>query len=509
MFHNNHGTRRSTAAARSSASGGLEGGGVGSPAASSASDGSSFRPSASTFWLLLHGLCCLISLFLGFRFSRLIFVLLFSNTIYTYTTTTTTTITSTRTETLTVSFPLTHTPPIETAVKPNNSAIELSDKMSNQGSSHSQVVVGRHGIRIRPWPHPDPTEVMRAHRIIERVQQEQRKWYGVKSPRPLIVITPTYARTFQALHLTGLIHCLRNVPYPVTWIVVEAGGVTNETASLLARSRVQFLHIPFHEKMPVEWAERHLTENRMRLHGLRVIRERNMDGIVLFADDSNVHSLDLFDEIQKVQWMGSVSVGILAHSGGPDRTLLTEDEKLNPPIPVQGPACNSSGHLIGWHTFNSIPYSEKSATFVGESATVLPGKMEWSGFVFNARMIWKEAEEGRPEWVKDLDKIGENGEEIESPLALVNDASFVEPLGDCGKKVMLWWMRVEARADSKFPPGWIIDPPLEIVVPSKRTPWQETDDLAGSKLEQDDRRFTRPKSRSSSKRKNTLPGQDN
>jgi putative beta-1,4-xylosyltransferase IRX14 len=179
-----------------------------------------------------------------------------------------------------------------------------------------------------------------------------------------------------------------------------------------------------------------------------------MDGIVLFADDSNVHSLDLFDEIQKVKWMGSVSVGILAHSGGPNPTLLTEDEKLNPPIPVQGPACNSSGHLIGWHTFNSIPYSKKSATFVGESATVLPGKMEWSGFVLNARMIWKDAEEGRPEWVKDLDKIGENGEEIESPLALVNDASFVEHLGNCGKKVMLWWMRVEARADSKFPSGW-------------------------------------------------------
>lgn len=500
MFQPKQGARR-TAASRSTAS--LEGGGVGSPAASSGSDGSAFRPSGSTFWLLLHGLCCLISLFLGFRFSRLIFVLLFSNTIYTFTTTTTTTITSTRTETLTVSFPLTHAPPIETALQQNNSTMELSDKMSNH---RSQVVVGRHGIRIRPWPHPDPTEVMRAHQIMERVQQEQRKWYGVKTPRPVIVITPTYSRTFQALHLTGLVHCLRNVPYPLTWIVVEAGGVTNETASLLARSGLEFLHIPFHEKMPVEWAEKHLTENRMRLLGLRVIRERNMDGVVLFADDSNVHSLDLFDEVQKVKWMGSVSIGILAHSGRPDPALLTEDEKQNTPIPVQGPACNSSGHLIGWHTFNSIPYSEKSATFVGESATVLPGKMEWSGFVLNARMIWKDAEEGRPEWVKDLDKIGENGEEIESPLTLVNDASFVEPLGDCGKKVMLWWMRVEARADSKFPAGWIIDPPLEIVVPAKRTPWQETDDLPGSKVEQDDRRFTRTKPRSSSKRKNTLPG---
>ncbi|KAJ3695560.1 hypothetical protein LUZ60_000937 [Juncus effusus] len=500
MFHNNQGTRRATAAARSSAS--ADGAAVGSPAATSG-EGSAFRPSSSTFWLLLHGLCCLISLFLGFRFSRLIFVLLISDPIYTYTRVTTTTVTKTHTETLTVSFPFSHPPPVETIPKPNSSAKSISDNSDSQGQ-HSQVVVGRHGIRIRPWPHPDPTEVMRAHKIMERVQLEQRKWYGVKSPRPLIIITPTYMRTFQTLHLTGLIHCLRNSPYPVTWIVVEAGGTTNETASLLVRSRVPFLHIPFPERMPVEWAERHLMENRMRLLGLRVIRERKMDGIVLFADESNTHSLDLFDEIQKVEWMGSFSLGILAHSGGPDRSLLTDEEKLNPPLPIQGPACNSSGQLTGFHTFNSIPYSEKSATYVGESATVLPNKMEWAGFVINARMVWKENEE-RPEWARDLDSVGENGEEIESPLALVNDASFVEPLGECGRKVMAWWMRVEARADSKFPPGWIIDPPLEIVVPSKRTPWRETDpdELASIKKEKEARR------RTGSKRKNTLPTQDN
>ncbi|PQQ15182.1 putative beta-1 4-xylosyltransferase IRX14H [Prunus yedoensis var. nudiflora] len=33
---------------------------------------------ATVFWLVLHGLCCLISLVLGFRFSRLVFFFLFS-----------------------------------------------------------------------------------------------------------------------------------------------------------------------------------------------------------------------------------------------------------------------------------------------------------------------------------------------------------------------------------------------------------------------------------------------
>lgn len=189
---------------------------------------------------------------------------------------------------------------------------------------------------------------------------------------------------------------------------------------------------------------------------------RRMDGIVVFADDSNVHSMELFDEVQKVRWMGAVSVGILAHSGSAEpaaqqQQLLAEEERQNLPLPIQGPACNSSGQLAGWHTFNSLPYADRSATLVGEGATVLPRNLEWAGFVLNSRLLWKEAE-GKPEWARDLDAVGENGEEIESPLALVKDASFVEPLGNCGKKVLLWWLRVEARSDSKFPPGLDYEP---------------------------------------------------
>ncbi|XP_072978835.1 probable beta-1,4-xylosyltransferase IRX14 [Typha angustifolia] len=495
--NNRRGAGYRPAAAGAEVGGG--GGGVGAEG--------SLKSSMSAFWLLLHGLCCVISLVLGFRFSRLVFFLLFSpanlhpsapvfRAIATRTTKTTTT--TTTTATLTVSFPSSHPPPV----------------VSNATASQSHVVVGRHGIRIRPWPHPDPAEVLRAHRIIERVQSEQRLLYGVQNPRPVLVVTPTYARTFQALHLTGLAHTLRLVPYPVTWIVVEAGGLSNETAALLSRSRVQFLHIPFVESMPAEWSDRHLTEARMRLRALRVIRERRMDGLVVFADDSNMHSMELFDEIQKVKWMGAASVGILAHSGKPNDRQLSEEEKQNFPVPVQGPACNSSGQLAGWHTFNSLPYAEKSATLVGDGATVLPRKLEWAGFVLNSRLLWKEAE-GKPEWVRDLDAVGENGEEIESPLVLLKDASFVEPLGNCGKKVMLWWLRVEARADSKFPSGWIIDPPLEIIVPAKRTPWPDmpTDiqsELENTKQEHEERRFSRTsRSRSrSSRRKGDTQRQD-
>nr|ANB66375.1 irregular xylem 3 [Betula platyphylla] len=412
------------------------------------SDGS-IKSASAIFWLVLHGLCCLISLVLGFRFSRLVFFLLFSSpaaNLYT------SPFRSASELAQTLTFYST----------PTATNLELPAANRTAGitaSPSSRVVVGRHGIRIRPWPHPNPVEVMKAHRIIERVQREQRVQFGFKNPRTVIVVTPTYVRTFQALHLTGVMHSLMNVPYDLVWIVVEAGGATNETASIIAKSGLRTIHVGFRQRMPN-----------------LIVREKKLDGIVMFADDSNMHSMELFDEIQNVKWVGAISVGILAHSSETDEessaSVIQKEDEENRAVPVQGPACNSSNQLVGWHTFNSIPYVGKSATYIGDREIVLPRKLEWAGFVLNSQLLWKDAED-RPEWVKDLDTLDHADEDVETPLSLLKDVSLVEPLGSCGRQIMLWWLRVEARADSKFPPGWIIDPPLEITIPSKRTPWPD------------------------------------
>ncbi|KAK9067034.1 hypothetical protein SSX86_014358 [Deinandra increscens subsp. villosa] len=480
-----------------------------SPLDSGMDGGGAVKSPAGIFWLILHCLCCLISLVLGFRFSRLVFYLLFStssiNNLYTSTTTSFGSATD-----------------IAESLSFTTSLRRLSPPVVNTTSAvTSRVVVGRHGIRIRPWPHPDPVEVMKAHKIIEAVQREQKVQYGIKSPRTLIAITPTYVRTFQALHLTGLMHTLMNLPYEVVWIVVEAGGATNETAALLEKSKLQIKHIGFEKKMPIFWEARHKMESQMRLRALRVVREEKLDGIVMFADDSNMHSLELFDEIQNVEWIGAVSIGIIAHSSRSDEEdpfevhqTMDEEDETKSPLPVQGPACNSSDRLIGWHTFNSVIYKGKKANYIGDMAIVLPRKLEWSGFVMNSRLVWEEAE-FRPDWIKDLDMVlaGDGDDDIESPLSLVKDASMVEPLGRCGKKVMLWWLRAEARADSKFPSRWIIDPPLDMTVPAKRTPWpdappelpSDTQKVSGSTTQENtEKRATKtrtPKSRRSSRGK--------
>ncbi|KAJ4963474.1 hypothetical protein NE237_023413 [Protea cynaroides] len=415
-----------------------------------------YKSPPALFYFVLHGLFCLFSLVMGFRFARLIIFLFLSTnnnstsiTDYLYNTTTTPILTSPTVITTNVANGLTLDSP------PATPTLQNPDTVSNQStpvSTGSHIIVGRHGIQIRAWPHPDPIEVMKAHRIMERVQAGQRLLYGIKNPKPLIVITPTYVRTFQNLHLTGLMHSLMLAPYNVTWIVVEAGGPTRETAALLAKSGCRTIHIGFDQRMPILWEDRHRMESRMRLRALRVVRDQRLDGIVVFGDDSNIHSKELFDEIQSVKWIGAVSVGILAHSGNPD-----EQGDENSPLPVQGPACNSSGNLVGWNTFNPLSHGEK----IGDNETVLPMKLEWAGFVLNSRLVWKEAE-GKPEWVKDLETLENDGGDLESPLSLLKNGSVVEPLGSCGSKVLLWWLRVEAREDGKFPSGWIADSPSEI-----------------------------------------------
>ncbi|KAL5064001.1 hypothetical protein RYX36_025738 [Vicia faba] len=417
----------------------------------------------SSFWLFLHAAFCVVSLSLGFRLSRVFFLFLFSASSANFYT-----VPSSAGE---ISVPLR----VHSSVTVNNPSANVENPVKKlaiiSGSAGSRVVVGRHGIRIRSWPHPNPSEVMKAHRIIERVQTEQKVLFGVKNPRTVIAVTPTYVRTFQKLHLIGVMHSLMLVPYDLVWIVVEARGVTNETASIIANSGLRTIHIGFHQRIPITWDARHKLEARMRLHALRIVRKEKLDGIVMFADDSNMHSMELFDEIQSVKWIGAVSVGILVQSDM-DGSSTSHGKEETLPMPVQGPACNATNHLVGLHTYDSSKYARRNVIYVGDRAPVLPRKLEWSGFVLNSRLLWKDFDD-RPDWIKDINAPDGVDEDIDNPMSLLKDASVLEPLGSCGRHVLLWWLRVEARTDSKFPPQWIIDPPLDITVPSKNTPWPD------------------------------------
>ncbi|EFJ21904.1 glycosyltransferase IRX14-like protein, partial [Selaginella moellendorffii] len=452
--------------------------------------------------LCLHAVACIASLVIGFRFSRETLLVLLID--------------------VGIKFPY-----VEPGLGVRDGVRDGGGRLPEARTKSGRVHVGRHEILIRPWPHPDSAEIYRAHALLERVQVEQQSLYGPKERKTVIAITPTFARTFQAIHLLGVMHTLRAAPGPVIWIVVEAGGRSNETASILASSRLEFVHLGVKDAMPVAWEQRRRMETRLRIEGLSHVRREKLDGLILFTDDSNVHSLQLFDEIQKVKWIGALSVGLLETGSGATETassMVAAASSAKPRLPVQGPACNETCHVVGWHVLRPSPVdgeddSSSSFTDVAGGLTDVATHLEWSGFVINSRAVWDEAESEneeeeassstmedeqqeedaerastrrKPEWINEWKEW--ISEDSGSPLRLAKDQGFIEALGNCGREVMLWWIRVEARADSRYPPRqvalcptrgyhiyqltrlphrWSLTSPLEITVPAQRTPWPE------------------------------------
>ncbi|KAG2291218.1 hypothetical protein Bca52824_037887 [Brassica carinata] len=94
------------------------------------------------------------------------------------------------------------------------------------------------------------------------------------------------------------------------------------------------------------------------------MEEEKLDGFVVLLDDSNMHSMEFFDEIQNVKWLGAVCVGIMANAEEMVTSMKEED----------------------W----------KSA------------RLEWSWFVVNSSLLWEEGE-NKPRWVKDFGLLNENG----------------------------------------------------------------------------------------------------
>lgn len=323
----------------------------------------------------------------------------------------------------------------------------------------NQVHVGRHKILIRPQLHPDPDQSIRAHNLLDRIQHEQRLLYDLDAKKQLLVITPTFVRTFQALHLTCLMHTLRSVQNPLIWIVVEAGGESNETAALLSRSHLPFHHLGFPQEMPSSLEDQSQMEVRLRMGALRFLQEKRLDGIVLFVDDSSTHSLDFFNEARKTKWMGALSIGLLTDSSTVEKQFTTNFSSF----PVQGPVCNTDGHITGWYIPSMIATNQETYEWRA---------LKWAGFSLNAKLLWEDYD--KPAGFKNWNELFElKKSSIQSPLDFARNVTLVEPLGDCGRSVLLWSLRVEARADSKFPPRWDINPGLQIVVPSKRTPWPD------------------------------------
>eukprot|EP01018_Ginkgo_biloba_P002285 Gb_24676 [translate_table: standard] len=253
----------------------------------------------------------------------------------------------------------------------------------------------------------------------------------------LIVVTPTYNRAFQAFYLNRLAHTLRLVPAPLLWIVVEMTAQSMETAEMLRKTGVMYRHLVC-EKNVTNIKDRGIHQRNV---ALAHIEQHQLDGIVYFADDDNVYTLELFHQMREIRRFGTWPVGMLAHSKS--KAIL------------EGPVCNGS-QVIGWHT------NEKSKR-------LRRFHVDMSGFAFNSTILWDPRRWHRTtlEPIRQLDTVKEGFQETTFIEQVVEDESQMEGLPNDCSKVMVWHLHLEAPRLA-YPPGWVVEKNLDVVVPLKK-----------------------------------------
>ncbi|CAJ1973878.1 unnamed protein product [Sphenostylis stenocarpa] len=240
----------------------------------------------------------------------------------------------------------------------------------------------------------------------------------VESQKLLIIVTPTYNHLFQAYYLHRLSQTLKLVSPPLLWIVIEVTSQSEETADILRSSGVMYRHLICTANITNPSHRSIFQRNVAMAH----IETHRLDGIVYFADDDNIYSVELFQQMREIRRFGTWTVA-----------RLTGDKSS---IVLQGPICNGS-QVIGWHTYES---NGKSKRF----------HAEMPGFAFNSTILWDPKKWHRPtlEPIRQLDTVKESLWVSTLIEQLIEDESQMEGLMDNCSSVMVWHIDLEASYSS-------------------------------------------------------------
>ncbi|KAF9687402.1 hypothetical protein SADUNF_Sadunf02G0089800 [Salix dunnii] len=251
--------------------------------------------------------------------------------------------------------------------------------------------------------------------------------------KQVIVITPTYNRALQAYFLNRLGQVLRLVQPPLLWIVVEMTSASAETAEILRKTGVMYRHLVCVNKNNTSVKDRGVHQ---RNAGLEHIERHRLDGIVYFADDDNVYSLELFESLRNISRFGTWPVAMLAQSK--NKAIL------------EGPVCNAS-QVIGWHT------NEKSKR-------LRRFHVDMSGFAFNSTILWDPKRWNRPfsNPIRQLDTVKEGFQETTFIEQVVEDESQMESVPPSCSRILNWHLHLDAHG-LVYPRGWLLQKNLEVV----------------------------------------------
>lgn len=119
----------------------------------------------------------------------------------------------------------------------------------------------------------------------------------MESQKLLIIVTPTYNHQFQTYYLHRLSQTLRLVPPPLLWIVVEVNYQSEETSDILRNSGIMYRHLICKMNQSIT----SYRSNLLRDVAIAHIETHRLDGIVYFADDDNIYSVELFQQMREIR----------------------------------------------------------------------------------------------------------------------------------------------------------------------------------------------------------------
>lgn len=246
----------------------------------------------------------------------------------------------------------------------------------------------------------------------------------------LIIVTPTYPRMFQAYYLNRLGHTLKLVRPPLLWIVVEMTSQSGHTSELLRRSGVMYRHLVCTKNTTEIKDSRVHQRNVALLH----IETHRLDGIVYFADDTNIYSTQLFDHMRQIRRFGTWPVAKL--------------KKSTRVATFVGPICNGT-QVIGWHTNNVMRRFHA----------------DLSGFAFNSTILWDPKKWHRPtiQPIRQLDTVNDGFQVSNFLEQVVEDETEMEGIPEECSKVLVWHLPMDSS--SAHPQEWSFNANLDAIFP--------------------------------------------
>ncbi|XP_055846055.1 galactosylgalactosylxylosylprotein 3-beta-glucuronosyltransferase I [Episyrphus balteatus] len=242
------------------------------------------------------------------------------------------------------------------------------------------------------------------------------KFYANNHLPTIYAITPTYARPAQKAELTRLSHIFMLVPN-LHWILVEDANTTSTLVrKLLIRAGLEKRSTQLNIKTPAAFKLKNKDPNWIKPRG---VEQRNLalqwirsnvkpdqeHGIIFFMDDDNTYSVELFEEMCKIE-RGKVGVWPVGLVGG---------------LMVEKPILNSDNQVVG---FNSAWRPER------------PFPIDMAGFAASADLFFK-----FPEAVFSYEvQRGYQESEILRHLTVVTD---LQPLANLCTDVLIWHTRTE------------------------------------------------------------------